>query len=63
MIHMPPSVPTAEEIERLIQKMRETRERVADNPEEARRILHAAGICTRSGRLKKPYRNHSSTSK
>lgn len=48
--------PSAEELKKLIDKMKAIREKIKDNPEEARKVLIAAGILTKSGKLKKIYR-------
>lgn len=51
------SVVTNEEIEELSQKLKATRERVEKGGrEEAIRVLHAAGITDKKGRLTAPYR-------
>lgn len=54
------SVVTTEEINNLKRNLESARKRVAGDRQEAIRILHAAGICTRTGKLKKPYRDSSS---
>jgi hypothetical protein len=48
---------TQEEYEQIKRNMKEYRERVKADPNGAKRALHAAGIITLSGRLKKPYRS------
>lgn len=48
--------PSVEEIRVLVEKMKTIREKIKDNPEEARKVLIAAGILTKSGKLKKIYR-------
>ena len=50
------SVMTVEEIEALKQQLESTRERVKGNRKEAIRVLHAAGIATKKGKLTARYR-------
>ncbi len=47
---------TTEEITRLVQTINKYREQVAVDRQQAKRVLRAAGIHTRKGTLKKPYR-------
>jgi hypothetical protein len=53
---MPPSTPTPEEYKAIEEALIEARERVRGNKKEAIRILHAAGIVTKKGKLTAPYR-------
>lgn len=56
---MPPSTMSAKEAEAFKNKLEETRDRVKGNKEEAIRILHAAGITDKRGKLTAPYRSTS----
>lgn len=47
---------TTEELKKLKEKLEATRERVKGNREEALRVLRAAGIVTKDGKLAAPYR-------
>lgn len=46
---------TAEEISRLVKKVTSYSEEMASDPEKAKRVLHKAGIHTKTGKLTKPY--------
>ena len=47
-----------EDLEKLNENLRATRERVKGNRKEAIRVLHAAGIVTKDGKLTAPYREN-----
>jgi hypothetical protein len=51
------TTPSEAEIQRRIAYINECRKRVANNPEEARRLLQAAGIFDKDGKLAPPYRS------
>ncbi len=44
-----------EDLEKLNESLRATQERVKGNRKEAIRVLHAAGIVTKDGKLTAPY--------
>jgi cell division protein ZapA (FtsZ GTPase activity inhibitor) len=50
------SVMTVEEMKTLKEKLKSTREQVRDNRQEAIRVLKAAGIATKDGKLTSRYR-------
>lgn len=52
------STMTVEEFEALKRELESTRERVKGDRKEAIRVLHAAGIVTKKGKLTSRYQSH-----
>lgn len=47
---------TKKEHKALLAKITSTSKEVTNNPAKAKELLQKAGICTKNGNLKKPYR-------